>query len=133
MSTGQGAVGTSQRQSLFPAHPGSQQDIYGNNASLATPSHAITIPPSSSNTGPISISTSVPSANVRLSTTPLFPSPLAQASGPEEDSERTRGEDGDGESEDEGVIKGWGRARTGRDGSPLTREVSAPFGGKCRI
>ena len=49
----------------------------------------------------LAIATQMAPASVRLSTTPHFPSPLAQASGPDEDNEQSKGEDGDGESESE--------------------------------
>ncbi|GAA5857047.1 hypothetical protein JCM8547_007931 [Rhodosporidiobolus lusitaniae] len=84
---------------------------------------AVSIPPGSSL--PISISTSIPPSSVRLSTTPLFPSPLAQASGPEEHDEPSRGEEGDSEGEDDDEAAWPDRARAG---SPLSREVSVPFG-----
>lgn len=93
--------------------------------------HAISIPPSSSL--PISVSTSLPPASVRLSTTPLFPSPLAQASGPDEDHDQHRGDDGDAESgdDDTALIDGegsWpGAAPTG---TAASRDASAPFGGE---
>lgn len=75
----------------------------------------------------ISVATSLAPASVRLSTTPHFPSPLAQASGPEEDLDQSKGEDGDGESEDDGKeYHLWGK----RDGSPSTRGDSGMFGGK---
>ncbi|KAM0793596.1 hypothetical protein ACM66B_001029 [Microbotryomycetes sp. NB124-2] len=99
---------------------------------------------------PISISNAGAPASVRLSTTPLFPSPLAQASGPEEDVDTARGEDGDGETEDEDededadeeeedegdLSNTWaGRARTnssnlGAAGSPLAKEASLPLFGE---
>ncbi|BGP21508.1 serine/threonine protein kinase RIM15 [Rhodotorula toruloides] len=58
---------------------------------------AVSIP--SSSTFPIPIATTIPPSSVRLSTTPLFPSPLAQASAPHDD--HNRGEDGDSEGVDE--------------------------------
>lgn len=106
------------------------QDFYST-SSAPSPSHAITIPPS--NALPISIPTTGPPSSVRLSTTPLFPSPLAQASGPEEDPEQTKGEDGDEESEDDGMGRPWGKGRPGREGSPLVRENLAPFGGELTL
>ncbi|KAI5474189.1 serine/threonine protein kinase RIM15, partial [Pseudohyphozyma bogoriensis] len=94
----------------------------------SSPAHgAVSIPPPSS---ALAIQTSsIAPASVRLSTTPLFPSPLAQASGPAEaeDTEQSKGEDGDGESEDDERGDGlWGKGR----GSPLQRVSSntAPFG-----
>ncbi|GAA6004420.1 hypothetical protein JCM10207_000719 [Rhodosporidiobolus poonsookiae] len=86
-------------------------------------SHAVSIPPPSAH--PISITTSIAPASVRLSTTPLFPSPLAQASGPEEDNEPSRGEEGDSEGEDEDDSAWPDRTRAA---SPLSRDVSGPFG-----
>ncbi|GAA5925415.1 hypothetical protein JCM10213_008785 [Rhodosporidiobolus nylandii] len=94
----------------------------GSSGALSPP-HAVSIPPSSSL--PISIATSIPPSSVRLSTTPLFPSPLAQASGPEEHDEPSRGEEGDSEGEDDDGSAWPDRARAS---SPLTREVSVPFG-----
>ncbi|GAA5875846.1 hypothetical protein JCM16303_004019 [Sporobolomyces ruberrimus] len=90
--------------------------------------HAISIPPSSL---PLSVSTALPPASVRLSTTPLFPSPLAQASGPDEEHEHHRGEEGDAESGDEDVERlgsepAWSRS-TAR-ASSVSRDPSAPFG-----
>ncbi|KAK4055098.1 rim15, signal transduction response regulator [Microbotryomycetes sp. JL201] len=90
---------------------------------------------------PISISNNGAPSSVRLSTTPLFPSPLAQASGPEEDADNAKGDDGDGESEDdedeeEELVNTWaGRTRTGSSnlgaaGSPLAKEASLPLFGE---
>ncbi|GAA6061906.1 hypothetical protein JCM10212_000531 [Sporobolomyces blumeae] len=91
--------------------------------------HAISIPPSSSL--PISVATSLPPASVRLSTTPLFPSPLAQASGPEEDHDHHRGEEGDTESDDDdperiASERDWSRRASAS--TALPRDTSAPFG-----
>ena len=75
---------------------------------------------------PISISTNV--AAVRLSTTPLIPSPLAQASGPHEEVEHLKGDDGD--DSDEEVYTRMGRRRTATmEDSPLRREPQTLFGG----
>ncbi|GAA5891130.1 hypothetical protein JCM6882_006434 [Rhodosporidiobolus microsporus] len=130
--TGSGTAGAgsgmpSRRLSATPA-PASHDFLppTGSSSSTLAPvptPHAVSIPPSSSL--PISITTSIPPSSVRLSTTPLFPSPLAQASGPEEDHEPNRGEEGDSEGEDEDDTAWPDRARAG---SPLSREVSVPFG-----
>ncbi|KAK4057661.1 rim15, signal transduction response regulator [Microbotryomycetes sp. JL221] len=102
---------------------------------------------SSTNALPISIGTSVAPNSVRLSTTPLFPSPLAQASGPEE--EHSRGDEGDEESEEneddgdgddeEELLNMWdGRPRhdssnLGAMSSPLAKDAALPaFGGESR-
>ncbi|GAA5922084.1 uncharacterized protein JCM15063_003180 [Sporobolomyces koalae] len=91
--------------------------------------HAISIPPSSSL--PLTIATSIPSASVRLSTTPLFPSPLAQASGPDEEHDPRRSDDGDaasGDDDDERLQSepAWsGKSPTSHRGST---DLSAPFG-----
>lgn len=86
---------------------------------------SVAIPPPSS--FPIPIATSIPSSSVRLSTTPLFPSPLAQASGPEEDP--SRGDDGDseGDEDDEMDDDAWADKAKERRHSSL--RGAAPFGG----
>ncbi|GAA6014858.1 hypothetical protein JCM11491_002139 [Sporobolomyces phaffii] len=89
--------------------------------------HAVSIPPSSSL--PLSVSTALPSASVRLSTTPLFPSPLAQASGPDEEHDQHRGDEGDAESGDEEDERldsepAW----SGTVPRSSSRDASAPFG-----
>ncbi|GAA5951604.1 hypothetical protein JCM21900_000525 [Sporobolomyces salmonicolor] len=95
--------------------------------SAPSPSHPVSIPPGSSL--PISISTSIAPASVRLSTTPLFPSPLAQASGPEEDMEQSRGDEGDSEGEeDEPDVSETAWGDKGRSDSPLARDTSGVFG-----
>ncbi|GAA5827005.1 hypothetical protein JCM11251_002203 [Rhodosporidiobolus azoricus] len=126
-TAGAGEGGASRRLSVTPA-PGSHDFLAPPASALSLSAsaptvHAVSIPPASSL--PISIQTSIPPSSVRLSTTPLFPSPLAQASGPEEDHEPNRGEDGDSEGEDDDDTAWPDRARAG---SPLSREVSVPFG-----
>ncbi|SCV68579.1 BQ2448_700 [Microbotryum intermedium] len=103
-----------------------------------SPSHAISIP-SATQSVPAVVApspTTTPSS-VRLSTTPLFPSPLAQASGPEEDGEPSKGEEGDEDDDEEAIDDeeeeigqrgGRGALGRGRAGSPLVRENLAPFG-----
>lgn len=81
-------------------------------------------PPSSAM--PISISTNVSASSMRLSTTPLFPSPLAQASGPHHFSKGDGGDGGD--SEDEPALHEWRRTAQ-VEHSPLRRDSSALFGG----
>lgn len=109
--------------------PSSTNTTLVNNNSGSSPSSSVTnaipIPLSSSNSN-ISLSTSLPASSVRLSTTPLFPSPLAQASGPDED--HVKGDDGDGESEEEEGL--WDLQRIGKDSSALSRMHSVPFDGK---
>ncbi|KAK4700084.1 serine/threonine-protein kinase RIM15, partial [Phenoliferia sp. Uapishka_3] len=108
----------------------SQETQAVNSPTLSAPSVIASV----SGTLPISISTSLSPASVRLSTTPHFPSPLAQASGPEEDHDQTKGEDGDGESEDDTNDFSWTKARDGtRDGSQLAREATGVFGGNRSI
>ncbi|GAA5951029.1 hypothetical protein JCM3765_004657 [Sporobolomyces pararoseus] len=93
-----------------------------------TSPHAISIPSSSSSL-PLSVSTALPPASVRLSTTPLFPSPLAQASGPDEDHEHHRGEEGDAESGDEDNERLESEpAWSGSAPRSSSRDTSAPFG-----
>ncbi|GAA6036568.1 hypothetical protein JCM8097_001229 [Rhodosporidiobolus ruineniae] len=118
------ATGSSSRRAQGAPSPSSSDFLppagASSSGSLAPAVHAVSIPPASSL--PISITTAIPPSSVRLSTTPLFPSPLAQASGPEEDHEPSRGEEGDSEGEDED----WEERL--RAGSPLQREASVPFG-----
>ncbi|SGY33607.1 BQ5605_C002g01515 [Microbotryum silenes-dioicae] len=101
----------------------------------SSPSQAISIPSATQSVpAVIAPSATTTPSSVRLSTTPLFPSPLAQASGPEEDGEPSKGdEDGDEEAIDDeeeeiGHRGGRGALGGGRAGSPLVRENLAPFG-----
>ena len=95
---------------------------------------------------PISIAKSlVPSLPAR-SSLPQFPSPLAQASGPDEepdldhdhDYDQSKGEDGDGESEDDTGDFSWTKAADAdvdaeaRDGALAARESTSVFGGESR-
>ncbi|GAA5839142.1 hypothetical protein JCM3766R1_002269 [Sporobolomyces carnicolor] len=89
--------------------------------------HAISIAPSSSL--PLSVSTALPPASVRLSTTPLFPSPLAQASGPDEEHDQHRGGEGDAESGDDDEERLESEpAWSGTAPRSSSRDTSAPFG-----
>ncbi|GAA5865061.1 hypothetical protein JCM1840_005725 [Sporobolomyces johnsonii] len=113
--------------------PSSQEFLPMNSLTGAPPgsapssAHPVSIPPGSSL--PISISTSIAPASVRLSTTPLFPSPLAQASGPEEDTEQSRGDEGDSEGEeDEPDVSETAWAGKAGSDSPLARDTSGVFG-----
>lgn len=130
-----GSLSGSNPYAGFTAYSGAGLDPYGGHANAAGP---VSVAPTGSL--PISISTSVQPSSVRLSTTPLFPSPLAQASGPEEDHEQSRGEEGDGESDedDEDGINSnlWADKSDQRresTGSPLARESLALFGGEWSI
>ncbi len=89
---------------------------------------------------PISISTSInPISSIqpqqaRLSTTPLYPSPLAYSSGPADDNRADEGDD-DGDGETEPSDKGspsWAKnsPRGSLRGSPLARDGQVLFGGK---
>lgn len=75
---------------------------------------------------PIPIATSLPASSVRMSTTPLFPSPLAQASGPDEDPNRGEEGDSEGEDDDDADMDAWGDKNQER--RPSSR-AGAPFGG----
>ena len=97
-------------------------------ASLPAATSHSTSPPTTAI--PISISTNV--AAVRLSTTPLFPSPLAQASGPHEEVEHFKGDDGDESEEEPDTRTGRRRTATMED-SPLRRESHTLFGGQLII
>ncbi|GAA5896311.1 uncharacterized protein JCM6883_006866 [Sporobolomyces salmoneus] len=89
--------------------------------------HAISIAPPSSL--PLSVTTALPPASVRLSTTPLFPSPLAQASGPDEEHDHHRGEEGDAESGDEDEERLQSEpAWSGTSQRRVSRDTSGPFG-----
>ncbi|GAA5992000.1 hypothetical protein JCM10908_000689 [Rhodotorula pacifica] len=109
--------------------PLSTQDLLPGGAGLAPAgssapaSSTVSSPPASS--FPIPISATIPSSSVRLSTTPLFPSPLAQASGPVE--ERHGGDDGDSdiEEEDEDAAAAWNDK--GQAGQSLA-QAPEPFG-----
>ncbi|GAA6047829.1 hypothetical protein JCM3770_004663 [Rhodotorula araucariae] len=92
---------------------------------LNTP-HAVSVSSPPPPSFPIPIASSIPPSSVRLSTTPLFPSPLAQASGPEEDP--SRGDDGDseGDEDDDGDEEAWGDKARERRMSSL--RAGAPFG-----
>lgn len=128
--SGQGGTRRLSYGTLFPGYTGgSSQDPYGTSPTSFLPSHAISIPPSSGSV-PIAITSALQPAAVRLSTTPLFPSPLAQASGPREDVYQTKGDAGDGESDDEGV---GGKPGFDKDGLPVSRDNTAPFGGELII
>ncbi|GJN91534.1 hypothetical protein Rhopal_004557-T1 [Rhodotorula paludigena] len=74
---------------------------------------------------PIPIATSLPASSVRMSTTPLFPSPLAQASGPDEDPNRGEEGDSEGEDDDDADLDAWGEK--GQERRPSSR-AGAPFG-----
>lgn len=84
---------------LFPVYNQEFYNAPGGSGSNSS-SSSILIGSSNSLPLPISISTAIP-ASVRLSTTPLFPSPLAQASGPNEETERARDDIGEEDSDDE--------------------------------
>lgn len=108
-------------------------------ATTTTHVSSISIPSASSSAPsmPITIASgNIPVSSVRLSTTPLFPSPLAQTSGPHEESDLWKSSDGEGETEGSGEseIEGEGRRKKrkggGWEGSPLRREVPELFGGE---
>ncbi|GAA5995135.1 uncharacterized protein JCM10292_004556 [Rhodotorula paludigena] len=83
---------------------------------------------------PIPIATSLPASSVRMSTTPLFPSPLAQASGPDEDPNRGEEGDSEGEDDDDADMDTWDdknqeRRPSSRAGAPFGElELSPPTG-----
>lgn len=124
-TTTMSGLGTSRRYG--GPSPLSTQDLMSGGAGLVSagtagvPTSTISSPPSSS--FPIPISATIPPSSVRLSTTPLFPSPLAQASGPVE--ERHGGDDGDSdieEEEEDGTDK--------NQGAQAATQAPEPFGGE---
>jgi len=115
-------------QDLLPSPPSSSSS---SSASGFGSPHALSvaIPPPSS--FPIPIATSIPSSSVRLSTTPLFPSPLAQASGPEEDP--SRGDDGDSEGDEDDEVDDDAWADKAKERRHSSLRGAAPFGGACSL
>lgn len=101
LAAGSGGSGLAQARRTGGSASLSVQDLMATvpatSASTSSSTPSASLP--SSATFPIPIATSIPPSSVRLSTTPLFPSPLAQASAPHDD--HSRGEDGDTEGEDE--------------------------------
>lgn len=124
-------LGATRRYGGGPS-PISTQDLLSSGVSAAGGSSsgfASSSASAPSSSYPIPISTSIPSSSVRLSTTPLFPSPLAQASGPVE--ERHGGDDGDSdiEEEDEEASSTWLDKGQASQGAAPAQE---PFGGRSR-
>ncbi|BGP04611.1 rim15, signal transduction response regulator [Rhodotorula toruloides] len=101
LAPGSGGSGLAQARRTGGSASLSVQDLLATvpaaSSGVSSSASSVSIP--SSSTFPIPIATSIPPSSVRLSTTPLFPSPLAQASAPHDD--HSRGEDGDSEGEDE--------------------------------
>ena len=123
----------SSNSSPSPPPPASSPPLPGSTSSSTSPGVYVSIGGSGSGSatsaGPIAIAAAMPAApGVRLSTTPLVPSPLAQASGPNDDddhAEQTKlGEEDDDDEDDD-------------DNEPLAaweeneeRGINTPFDGE---